>query len=219
MKKSEKRVEAANKLDIRDLFQQYCPEPAWKAFSEKAQAADLEIATADAESLSAEQLNACLDLVELTSAEDYRNSETGWSRSKKRREMKLPEMRYILLFGPPGAVQSLPASELAGFVSFMITYEDGYEVVYVYEIHFAPASQGKGFGRLLMEVIAALGSNVGLEKAMLTVFKSNARATDWYLKLEYSVDEFSPPARRLRGGVLKEPTYTILSKRIKAEGD
>jgi N-alpha-acetyltransferase 40 len=217
MKKSEKRVESANKLNIRDLFEQYCPKAAWEAICEKAQAADLDIATADAGSLTSEQLNACLDLVELTSAEDYQNSETGWSRSKKRREMKLPEMRYILLLGP-GAVQSLPASELAGFVSFMITYEDGYEVVYVYEIHFAPASQGKGFGRSLMDVVAATGSSVGLEKAMLTVFKSNSRATDWYLKLGYSMDEFSPAARRLRGGVLKEPTYTILAKRLNAVG-
>ncbi|ETN38600.1 uncharacterized protein HMPREF1541_06637 [Cyphellophora europaea CBS 101466] len=214
---AQKLVESTNRLNAQQLFARYYPENDLQ---------DLETATsltgsqnvlvqrADAQSLTAAQLNACLDLVEQTSAEDYRNSETGWSRTKKRREMRLPDLRYILLFDRSQRDKD-HQSPLIGFISFMITYEDGYEVIYIYEIHFDPSSQGKGLGRRLMSVVETIGANIGVEKAMLTVFKSNERATSWYDRLGYSTDEFSPPARQLRGGVMKEPTYVILSKILK----
>lgn len=210
-------VESTNKLDVQQLFAKHFPEPALSEFEAKIRLAtspDIQIARTDARTLTVTQLNACLDLIERTSAADYRNSESGWSRTNKRREMKLPNMRYILLFNESGG-GALPA--LVGFVSFMVTYEDGYEVVYIYEIHLNPAWQGKGLGKLLLGMVETIGANVGVVKTMLTVFKSNERAATWYHKSGYSTDEFSPPARRLRNGVVKEPTYVILSKPLQAQ--
>lgn len=48
--------------------------------------------------------------------------------------MKLLDLKYLLVKNPEGKV--------AGFSSFMPTYEDGYAVVYCYEIHLGLGLQG-----------------------------------------------------------------------------
>lgn len=227
------RVESANALNINQLFDQHCPDAKKHLQSQIANALSsihkdgnplLQTLYHDAATLTTSQLNLCLDLVEHTSANDYKNSETGWSRSKKRREMKLPDLRYLLLLeASPATAAAAGGPEdaltgLAGFISFMITYEDGHEVIYIYEIHFHPRYQGKGIGKVLMQVVETVGSGVGVRKAMLTVFRSNQRAVEWYGRLGYGVDEFSPEVRRLRGGKVKEPGYVILSKRLRGAG-
>lgn len=97
----------------------------------------------------------------------------------------------------------------------MVTYEDGKDVVYCYEIHLSPMARGKGLGVLLMGQMEAIGQLIGVEKAMLTVFKSNLAARGFYMKGGYEVDENSPQPRMLRNGTVKEPEYEILSKRLK----
>ncbi|KAJ5175230.1 uncharacterized protein N7482_001107 [Penicillium canariense] len=188
-----------------------------------------------AATISRADLNACLDLVELTSGEDYAASAAGWSRPKKRKEMKLPDMKYLIVRGDaagqaPGVSPREDSTEadkpkspsglgnganVLGFLSFMVTYEDGKEVVYCYEIHLSPMARGRGLGALLMTRMEEIGRLVGLEKAMLTVFKSNAAARRFYEKGGYEVDEYSPQPRRLRNGTIKEFDYLILSKRLK----
>lgn len=127
------------------------------------------------------------------------------------KEMRLPDMRYLILRPDEG--------EVLGFLSFMVTYEDGKEVIYCYEIHLSPATQGQGLGKELMRRFEEIGRRVGLEKAMLTVFKSNAKAVAFYERLGYDVDEFSPSPRTLRNGTVKEPEYLILSKPLKEASD
>ncbi|KAJ5973326.1 Acyl-CoA N-acyltransferase [Penicillium waksmanii] len=209
-------------------------------------------------------LEACLDLIEQTSGDAYTASGIGWSRPKKRKEMKLPDMKYLLVrgdseFEPEGPLLSAddaqgglvvvpdePVSELKsgsgsglgldsemrqkdkdqneiqrqnsarllGFLSFMVTYEDGKEVVYCYEIHLSPIARGRGLGGVLMSRMEGIGRLIGLEKAMLTVFKSNVAAREFYRKGGYEVDENSPQPRTLRNGTVKEWDYEILSKRL-----
>lgn len=194
-----------------------------------------------AASIAPADLEACLDLVEQTSSEAYASSGAGWSRSKKRKEMKLPDMKYLIVRGgaghsgkgegeggetprdistkaadEPGSVRDPgTASNVLGFLSFMVTYEDGKEVVYCYEIHLAPMARGRGLGMLLMRRMEEIGRLVGVEKVMLTVFKSNATARRFYERGGYEVDEYSPRPRRLRNGAMKEFDYLILSKRLK----
>lgn len=132
-------------------------------------------------------------------------------------------MKYLLLLPLPLPLPLLPVEgkdkdkaahldPIAGFLSFMITEEDGHEVVYCYELHLQPGLQGKGVGRRMMELMEMIGERVGVEKAMLTVFRSNQRAVKAYGSWGYGVDEFSPEARKLRDGTVKEPSYVILSK-------
>ena len=169
---------------------------------------------------------ACLDLVEETSASHYRAvGEKGWQRHRKRKEMGHPAVRYLLLFpGERGGKQEeaglhlgleehgLGKKRVLGFLSFMITEEDGFEVIYCYELHVLPELRGKGVGRALMEIMEMIGKQVGVEKAMLTVFRVNQVAVNAYEKWGYREDEFSPGPRRLKSGKVKESGYVILSK-------
>lgn len=203
-----------------------------------------------AATISASDQEACLDLIEQTSSEAYAASSAGWSRTKKRKEMKLPDMKYLILRSPldtsgesgggqaaaeqqsdnadsntasptpkesvqPVSASSTASRDVSGFLSFMVTYEDGKEVVYCYEIHLSPAARGRGVGRSLMDRMEGIGRAVGLEKAMLTVFKSNEIALRFYERLGYEIDEYSPQPRKLRNGTIKEVEYLILSKRLK----
>lgn len=50
-----------------------------------------------ANELSKEDIEACLNLVEQTSGDDYRASSIGWNTRKKREEMVDPQMLYLLV--------------------------------------------------------------------------------------------------------------------------
>ncbi|PLB54556.1 GNAT family acetyltransferase Nat4 [Aspergillus steynii IBT 23096] len=176
----------------------------------------LDIYTAD--SIPTADFEACFKLIELTSSNAYTGSSFGWSPSKKVKEMRLPDMRYMILRRGPRATDKDGSAQPLGFLSFMVTYEDGKEVLYCYEIHLSPDAQGQGLGEQLMRRFANIGKRIGLEKAMLTVFKSNKQAVRFYEKLGYVEDEFSPRPRRLRNGTVKEPDYRIMSKSLRADG-
>ncbi|KAJ5675583.1 hypothetical protein N7462_008480 [Penicillium macrosclerotiorum] len=173
-----------------------------------------------ATTIPAADLEACLDLIEQTSGADYAASGAGWSRPKKRKEMKLPDMKYLILRNatlsdaPNQPVSGASSGSVLGFLSCMVTYEDGKEVIYCYEIHLSPAARGRGLGALLMSRMEGIGRLVGVEKAMLTVFKANMTARQFYEKGGYEVDEYSPQPRRLRNGTIKEFDYLILSKHL-----
>ena len=87
------------------------------------------------ESLSEDHLAACFCLVEQTSRKDYENSAAKWHPEKKLKEMKSPELRYIL-------VKEKGTGSVRAFTSLMPTYEEGEPVVYCYEIHLQPDLQG-----------------------------------------------------------------------------
>ncbi|RMZ82867.1 hypothetical protein DV737_g1891, partial [Chaetothyriales sp. CBS 132003] len=210
-----KLVETANDLSMPDFMSRYAP----TATGPLPTGSDESIRYTDGTNISRDELQACLNLVEQTSAEDYANSEVGWSRAKKRKEMVLPDLKYILLLsesqaGVRGYVSDGGQGGVVGFISFMITYEDGEEVIYIYEVHLQPPRQGKGYGRRLMDYVEAIGQSVGVKKAMLTVFRSNQRAVGVYERLGYEEDEFSPKPRQMRNGTVKEASYVILSKML-----
>lgn len=126
--------------------------------------------------------------------------------------MKLPDMRYLLVKAV--AENIVDGAEVDGFLSFMLTYEDGYEVIYCYEIHLKPLLRGNGVGKQLIGMMEEVGRKAGVAKAMLTVFVENEGALKFYDKLGYEEDEFSPGPKKLRNGVVKNPTYIILSKSL-----
>lgn len=176
-------------------------------------------------SIPAEDLEACFRLIERTSAQDYANSSWGWSPSKKRREMKASDMKYLILRrgavvsanpdrGAADGLRTANAEQVVGFLSFMVTYEAGHEAIYCYEIHLSPALQGRGVGKSFMDRLEEIGSRIGVEKAMLGVFRSNERGRRFYERLGYAVDASSDQPRVLRNGTVKEPEYYTLSKTL-----
>ncbi|RAH51366.1 N-terminal L-serine N(alpha)-acetyltransferase NAT4 [Aspergillus brunneoviolaceus CBS 621.78] len=160
----------------------------------------------------------CFQLIETTSADAYRASSIGWSPPKKRKEMQLPDIKYLVLRrATPQSRETRPENEqedeeVLGFLSFMVTYEDGFEVVYCYEVHLAASVQRQGLGAQLMRVFLRIGERLGMAKAMLTVFRANGAAIRFYERLGFGVDESSPRPRRLRNGTVKDPDYRILSR-------
>ncbi|KAL3465512.1 acyl-CoA N-acyltransferase [Aspergillus heterothallicus] len=201
------------------------PQPENTPESKKGKATPTDTYTLDiytASTIPAADLDTCFSLIELTSSAAYKVSSMGWSATEKRKEMKLPDMKYLILRRVNSNSNnddhddgSNTAGEFAGFLEFMVTYEDGFEVVYCYEIHLTPETQGQGLGEELMMRFERVGARVGLEKAMLTVFKSNNRAITFYERVGYTEDESSPRPRKLRNGTVKEADYLIMSKSLR----
>ncbi|KAG6014961.1 hypothetical protein E4U41_004726, partial [Claviceps citrina] len=82
---------------------------------------------------------ACLDLIAETSGDDYRRSSLGWHPGAKKREMRSPALRYILVLGRGDDDDD---AKVCGFTSMMPTYENGEPVLYCYEIHLKPELRG-----------------------------------------------------------------------------
>lgn len=92
-----------------------------------------QISFSEAGRLTDEDFQACFELIAETSRRDYEGSSLGWHPVKKRKEMRSPELRYILVKDDAGF--------LCGFTSLMPTWEEGQAVVYCYEIHLKPEVQ------------------------------------------------------------------------------
>lgn len=71
-----------------------------------------------AKSMSNEEFSACFNLIESNMKPMYLRSTIGWSAPEKKKEMAHPAMRFLLL------------PEEQGFASFMVTEEEGEEVIY-----------------------------------------------------------------------------------------
>jgi ribosomal protein S18 acetylase RimI-like enzyme len=204
-----KRVELANTLDFADFEALYHSDE----MMNKMQSVDMEfpgevrcVFTPWGPTHSA-LLEKCFDLVQRLTQDDYANNETKWSAAKKRQEMRLPDLKYLIL-------TALDGTSLVGFISYMVTYEDNHEVVYIYEIHVEPKYQGKSLGRQLMRIAEQTAENVGVGKVMLTVFRCNTNAVTFYERLGYGVDEYSPGPKVLRNGTSRDRSYVILSKAL-----
>lgn len=137
-----KRVESANALSLRDVYDRFIPSELKKEGSEPftfklpdSLTSTHTLYLETAETISKPNLTACFNLIDLTSSADYAASSMAWRPSRKRREMRLPDLRYLLV----KSKAEIPAIE--AFLSFMLTYEDGHVVVYCYEVHMVPRSR------------------------------------------------------------------------------
>ncbi|KAF3206020.1 hypothetical protein TWF192_000658 [Orbilia oligospora] len=165
--------------------------------------------------LPSEVFDNCFDLLEANMSAAYKATSRGWNPRKKKEEMKHPAMRYLVLT----VVESGDKSSFVGFLEFMITEEEGSEVIYTYELDILPDYQKLGLGKKLLDVAEEFGRRVGVEKAMLTVFDSNRGARRFYEREGYDLDEISPEPKVLRNGTIKPSTYHILSKAFWADED
>ena len=208
-------IDEANCLTLREFCQKFLPE-LMKEFVVDLNATlkeGYQIQFTTACDINDKDLKACFNLIEMTSKEDYKSSSIGWSPTKKRAEMKLLDMKYLLLT----TKEASNDYDIEGFLSFMLTYEDAIPVVYCYEVHLERRLQGRGVGSKLMSMMEGVGRQAGMKKSMLTVFVRNAEVRAWYERRGYKIDEFSPGPMRLRGGKVKEPDYVILSKPLNGE--
>ena len=129
------------------------------------------------------------ELIKHTSYTDYNASSQGWDDENKLEEMKDEDMRYLIIRlenGHPPAPEKQWSNDpkldqsIIGFLSFMVTQEEEENVVYIYEVHISEHFRDHGLGRHLFSMVEHIGKATGMNKAMLTVFKSNTHARRWY---------------------------------------
>ncbi|KAI8280706.1 hypothetical protein K4K59_008496 [Colletotrichum sp. SAR11_240] len=202
-------IESANrKADEEFLRDHLQPSKDWTSWTHPTTPKAYTLTLKSPAKMSIDEMQACFDLVEYTSGADYRASSWGWKPAAKIKEMRSPELRYIL-------VKESHSERLCGFTSLMPTFEEGEPVVYCYEIHLLEELRGTGMGRKLMDYLVAVAESVPIvEKVMLTCFVANTAARGFYEKLGFERDAMSPVERKLRFGKVFVPDYVIMSRKI-----
>ena len=121
-----------------------------------------------------------------------------WFDHEKRAEMLHPDMWNLLA--------STGECHL-GFVNFRFDMDEGYDVVYLYEVQVDPQAQRKGIGSLLVEVVERIAFENNITKVVLTSHRKNTVSQKFFReKLDYTEDESSPTSEAVN--------YDILSKYI-----
>ncbi|KAF0327885.1 hypothetical protein K4K61_006226 [Colletotrichum sp. SAR11_59] len=203
-------IESANRKTDEDFIKDHLQQPSadWASWTHPATQKVYTLALKSPAKMSVAEMQACFDMVEYTSGADYRASSWGWKPAAKIKEMRSPELRYVL-------VKEGDSQRLCGFTSLMPTFEEGEAVVYCYEIHLLEELRGTGMGRKLMDYLVAVAESIpSVEKVMLTCFVANKAARGFYEKLGFERDATSPVERTLRFGKVFVPDYVIMSRKI-----
>ena len=135
----------------------------------------------------------------------YTQSGWGWKESEKRGEHKDDMARFLIARNKDG--------NILGFTHFRFLLENSLEVLYIYELQVSKMGRRAGLGRHMMVLCELMARKQGMQKVMLTVFKDNLPAMNFYLtKMKYGIDETSPSMSQDEED--QSATYEILSKRI-----
>ena len=127
----------------------------------------------------------------------YVGSSWGYNEEEKRQELADEANRFLILRDS--------SNQLAAFLSFrfveenLLPTEDDEEgddakvdAIYCFELQINTTYRRQGLGAFLMRVFEHIGSYYAASKAMLTVFKSNRDAFEFYKQVGYAEDEISP---------------------------
>lgn len=163
-------------------------------------------------------LTKMMELFEPLMRDLYEKSSWGWNREEKMDEFKHSKTKMVLVtkkdvcdISDNICMNKLPEDEddLVGFMNFR--FESGADKsessLYVYELHVHQDFQRQGLGEELMRIARVFGTEFKMDKIMLTVFRSNAQALQFYNKLKYNEDASSPAKN--------EADYVILSSKLK----
>lgn len=145
-------------------------------------------------------------ILEENMQEMYIAASWGWDESAKRKEIFHPLSRFLVLLTSDGKV--------AAYVTFRFEWDDEdepeYPVLFLYEIQVAEEYRGRGLGTILMDHLKKIADHFELRKILLTVFKINTRALEFYKKVGFGIDANSPSSCGFH-----DETYEILSNKPK----
>jgi len=134
----------------------------------------------------------------------------GWKPRVKQRELCTePESRYFIITqnhstpsSSPSASTSVSTSSSAdsislddavGFLHFRFEIFNQMPLLYLYEIQLSDTIQRKGLGKFLMQLLELIAWKYGMRRLVLTVFKANQAAVNFYKTLGYAVDAETDP--------------------------
>jgi ribosomal protein S18 acetylase RimI-like enzyme len=157
----------------------------------------------------------CLHLFTENMKELYEKSSWGYDMASKQEEFLHLNARFIVLI--ESDIQDSPV--VAAFVHFRYCYNDDDNpseiVLYVYELQVRSSCQKQGIGQYCMQILELIAQNengkasLKVSKIMLTVFRSNESAMEFYVqKMHYQIDHFSPSCHN------QVTDYEILSKKL-----
>jgi N-alpha-acetyltransferase 40 len=127
-------IDISNQKDLSSFIDDYLPpQEQWKSWTHPKTEEVYQVTLSTSTALSAPDFEACFRLIEFTSSADYKISKDGWKPRSKKKEMRLLDLKYLVVKRD---------DKVEGFLSFMPTYEDDYPVIYCYEIHLSSALQG-----------------------------------------------------------------------------
>ncbi len=150
---------------------------------------DVSIVFALPDQISETRWKDCLVLFEKNMGEMYKNSSWGLDMQSKEAELTNKKARYLFAIDND--------EKLAGFVHFRFEYDDdecpSCAVLYIFEIQIESEYRRCGLGKQLMRICENIARGQSMTKVVLTVFKTNNQAMNFYTKkLAYEIDELSP---------------------------
>lgn len=150
--------------------------------------------------LPSELLSACMNLFETNMGALYKTSQWGLNLKEKREELTHEGARFLIVTidDTENSTNGLKTEDsLVAFTHFRFEVNDDdhptEEVLYLWEIQVQDAYRRYGLGKRLMTIMEVIGMQLKMKKVMLTVFKNNQAAMDFYCKkLKYGIDDSSP---------------------------
>ncbi|XP_064432331.1 N-alpha-acetyltransferase 40 isoform X1 [Mirounga angustirostris] len=145
------------------------------------------------------------DLTKTNMQTMYEQSEWGWKDREKREEMTDDRAWYLIAWES----SSVPVA----FSHFRFDVECGDEVLYCYEVQLESKVRRKGLGKFLIQILQLMANSTQMKKVMLTVFKHNHGAYQFFREaLQFEIDDSSPS---MSGCCGEDCSYEILSRRTK----
>lgn len=195
------QVDAANKLE--DPMQSLAP---FKKYERNE--LSLTIECKKVSDLEKDTTDWVFDLTKTNMKSLYESSDWGWKEREKKEELMDEHARFLIARTTDG--------ELVGFCHFRFDLDFDDEVIYCYEIQLTETVRRKGLGKFLMQILELVAFRTQMKKVMVTVFKNNTVATNFFTKvLKYDVDETSPSLFDPMND--DEYCYEILSKTVQTK--
>ncbi|XP_076666224.1 N-alpha-acetyltransferase 40 isoform X2 [Andrena cerasifolii] len=138
------------------------------------------------------------DIMERNMKSMYEQCDWGWDPIAKQKELTEPGARYLVASSD---------GEFLGFSHFRFDIDHREEVLYCYEIQLESVVRRKGLGHFMMSALESMALDSSMRKVVLTVFKDNPSAVQFFYSLGYKLDKTNPP-------VSDQSHYIILSKAV-----
>ncbi|KAL4260727.1 N-alpha-acetyltransferase 40 [Pleurotus pulmonarius] len=108
----------------------------------------------------------------------------GWYPDEKKNELFHRLSRFILAYDGDSA--------LVAYTMFRFEFEEEKNLIYCYELQVSPNFKRQGLGRVLMEQVKVIGKKYDMDKIVLTVFKDNSEAVQFYEHSGFATDPSCP---------------------------
>uniref|UniRef100_A0A663F2H1 N-alpha-acetyltransferase 40 n=1 Tax=Aquila chrysaetos chrysaetos TaxID=223781 RepID=A0A663F2H1_AQUCH len=159
------KVEAANKLE--DPLEAF---PVFKKYDRNG--LNVAIECKRVSGLEPTTLEWAFELTKANMQTLYEQSEWGWKEREKREELRDDRAWYLI-------ARESGAGPVA-FSHFRFDVECGDEVLYCYEVQLESRVRRRGLGKFLLQILQLVANSTQMKKVMLTVFKHNHGAYQFF---------------------------------------